>query len=841
MIRFTKFIRTLTILAFVLGPNTNHAQEVKQLAEQIGIKFGSPLQHLHDPNYVQLYADQINGATIMAYWKYTTHINEGEYTWDETDHAVALAESMNAYMHGHPLVWGSDVHIPDWVKVKPHNEAEAIMNDHIQTVVSRYIGKIELWDVVNEAIEDDGTYRDSYWNRAMTGQYIIEAFRTAHQTDPSIDLIYNDYGIESNGPKFETVKSLMGWIQSEDVGVVGLGWQLHVHVNEVLDPAFPLEARMQEISDMGLENYVTELDIRVDNNSAAELEKQKQAYKKITSIYLNNPTRGDYFQTWGLSDRYTWWNDFDDSQIHYPLPFDENMQKKSAYWGIVEAMTEYLDANTAADTNPNPVTNEYRIRNVGQQLQLSQTVEELGANVNLQNLNPEWYSQQWALSDGPANTMRFACKWNDQYLNSPDILDQTSSIVSPLTLDYWSMMWFVEPVSANVFRIKNRWADKYLTALANLDVGIADFDPNSSDQLWLFEPLNGDCPDTHFVDYPVDGQSEFIQTADWIRANNTVTNNGSLEMRAGNQVELEAGFEADKGSTVLAQIEACNNSTTPPPSSPLSNPNANQTTRDIYDFLNTMKDDPNQCIILGQNIGWSFETYNETVVDLETQTNQWLGLIGGQMRYTSTEIDYPALVTRYANWQANGGLCELSVLPDNPWTGGNAWDRSVTSIEQLTIPGSPGYAAWRTQLDFYADVLLDMQNAGVTILFRPLMEMNGDWFWYGSVSGQNNQQALIDLYRDMYDYYTNTKQLNNLIWVYSANMAFTGIPDVDFYYPGDDVVDMTGLDVYANNLALPISQYQSMINLGKPFAFTEFGPNHNNMDGTHDYLSLIHI
>ena len=70
-------------------------------------------------------------------------------------------------------------------------------------------------------------------------------------------------------------------------------------------------------------------------------------------------------------------------------------------------------------------------------------------------------------------------------------------------------------------------------------------------------------------------------------------------------------------------------------------------------------------------------------------------------------------------------------------------------------------------------------------------------------------------------------------------MAFTGIPDVDFYYPGDDVVDMTGLDVYANNLALPISQYQSMINLGKPFAFTEFGPNHNNMDGTHDYNAFL--
>ena len=398
-------------------------------------------------------------------------------------------------------------------------------------------------------------------------------------------------------------------------------------------------------------------------------------------------------------------------------------------------------------------------------------------------------------------------------------------------------MWFLEPVNGNTFRIKNRWSDTYLTVGANLDVVIDVLDLNSDDQLWIFEPITSDCPDVHVVNYPIgNGQSEIIRTSNQIRANNTVSSGGNLDMKAGNEVEFEAGFDAQSGSQILADIENCGNTQT---NSFLANPNANTQTNQIYDFLRTYKDDPNQCLILGQNLGWSFEMFDQTVAALQSQTNQWLGIIGGQMRYTSAEIDYDGLVNLYANWQANGGLCELAMLPDNPWTGGNIWDRSQTDISQLTTPGAPGYAAWRTQLDFYADVLSDMQDAGVTILFRPLMEMNGDWFWYGSNTGQNNQQAFIDLYRDIYDYFTNTKQLNNLIWLYAPAMAFPNIPAVDYYYPGEEYIDITGLSVYENNLPLPSAQYQSMLGLDKPFAFTEFGPNHNNMNGSHNYENYV--
>ncbi len=480
------------------------------------------------------------------------------------------------------------------------------------------------------------------------------------------------------------------------------------------------------------------------------------------------------------------------------------------------------------------ITGTFALKNAATNLHLMQTNDAVEANVTVTN-PAAILAQEWTISEGPDGTSYLECLRNGQFLNSGNNVSGTSTNVYPFNAGWWSMMWFLEPVNADTYKIKNRWADLYLTVEPSNNVAVYALN-NAQNQLWILES-DADCESNHIVNYPINpGQSISIQTSNTVVANHTIYNNASLQIRAGNDIQLNAGFDAQYGCDFLATIDNCHSTT---PTSYLSNPNADENSVRLYNFLRTYKDDPNQCLLLGQNIGWSYEMFTPTVASLQQQTGQWLGIIGGQMRYTSTEIDYPALVNLYTSWQAAGGICELGMLPDNPWTGGSIWDRSVTDIAQLTTPGSPGYAAWRTQLDFYAEVLSDMQDAGVTILFRPLMEMNGDWFWYGYVNGQNNQQAYIDLYRDMYDYFTNTKQLHNLIWVYSANMAYTGIPAVDFYYPGNDVVDITGLDVYENNLPLPASQYQTMIDLGKPFAFTEFGPNHNNMDGSHDYESYV--
>jgi len=226
------------------------AQEVRDAALLNNVKFGSPLFELFDENNKQLFRDNVSVGTVPTYWKYSTRITEA-YTFDSTDEAVEFAEENNWEVHGHPLVWGSDTHIPDWVLRKPRSEAENIMLEHIRTVAGRYKGRIDVWDVVNEAIEDDGSYRDNYWSRAMGRDFITKAFIETKKSDPNAVLLYNDYGIETNAAKFNTVKNMLSWANSRGAQVDGLGWQLHTQVNDVLNPNFPLAQRMQEISDIG--------------------------------------------------------------------------------------------------------------------------------------------------------------------------------------------------------------------------------------------------------------------------------------------------------------------------------------------------------------------------------------------------------------------------------------------------------------------------------------------------------------------------------------------------------------------------------------------------------------
>ena len=266
----------------------------------------------------------------------------------------------------------------------------------------------------------------------------------------------------------------------------------------------------------------------------------------------------------------------------------------------------------------------------------------------------------------------------------------------------------------------------------------------------------------------------------------------------------------------------------------LSNGQSSTRTQQTYQLLTSFQTDLDQCLILGQNIGWSMEEFDGLVANLQVQTGEWPGMIGGQLRNAPDEINYNALLELLVEWQEKGGLIELSMLPNNPFTGGDIWDISVTNITDLFTSEPDALATWRAELDFYAAFLSALQDRDITVLWRPLMEMNGDWFWYG-FQGEIDPQPYINLYRDLYQYYTVEWELNNLIWVYCANTSYDGIPGVDHYYPGGDVVDIVGFDVYVTNLDVPTDQYEKLLSLGKPFAIPEFGPSFMDMNGNQNY------
>jgi mannan endo-1,4-beta-mannosidase len=137
------------------------------------------------------------------------------------------------------------------------------------------------------------------------------------------------------------------------------------------------------------------------------------------------------------------------------------------------------------------------------------------------------------------------------------------------------------------------------------------------------------------------------------------------------------------------------------------------------------------------------------------------------------------------------------------------------------------------ELDQLAEGLQQLKDAGVVVLWRPFHEMNGDWFWWNG----KDPATFIQLWRQMFNYFTQTKGLDNLLWVYAPNHG----DNAAAYYPGDRYADLIGLDAYTDFIDTNhIKGYAGMARIKKPFGFTEFGPHGpENPPGDYDYLRFI--
>ncbi len=306
---------------------------LKTLAQQRGIRFGAMYQSVFcSASYDKIFETEMNAMTTGIFWTDGSRNSRTEFDFSEMDAKVNWGRARSMDIHGHILVWFDEM--PDWVKAAPKADVEAIMNEHIDTVVGRYKGKIKVWDVVNEAINDDdtGTLRQGHkWTEAMGDDYIRKAFVRAHTADPSAILRYNDYYMESSKAKFEGVKALLINLKKQGAPVHALGWQMHVKPGS-FDPDVLL-GRMNEIADLGFDNYITELDVELpENASAADYEKQKQTFKKVVETALA-ARRLKSIVVWGLRDGDQWW-----LTENHPLLFNENLEKKPAYFGVQEAL-----------------------------------------------------------------------------------------------------------------------------------------------------------------------------------------------------------------------------------------------------------------------------------------------------------------------------------------------------------------------------------------------------------------------------------------------------------------------------------------------------------------------
>ena len=252
----------------------------------------------------------------------------GDFRWRDADEIADRADASNTALHGHPLVWYAQ--LPSWVQNLDPSEAEGVMNAHVDALVSRYRGRADAWDVVNEALEDDGTLRRSIWFRGMGEDYIAKAFRRARDGDPAATLLYNDYDVADVNAKSDAMYELVRDELARGTPIDGVGFQMHLRGD--FDDFASVRENFRRFAELGVEIWITELDVAMDG--VPDLERQAEVYRRVTEICLDQPACRA-LQTWGFTDRYSWRSGF------VPLILDDAYRPKPAYYALQRTLAEY--------------------------------------------------------------------------------------------------------------------------------------------------------------------------------------------------------------------------------------------------------------------------------------------------------------------------------------------------------------------------------------------------------------------------------------------------------------------------------------------------------------------
>jgi endo-1,4-beta-xylanase len=282
---------------------------------------------------------------------------EGNYTFDEADALVTFAQANGIAVRGHALLWHRAT--PDYFFEGTPAEVKARLQKYITDVVTHFKGKIYAWDVVNEAVTDDGSaatapYRDSNWYRAAgnSKDYLDWAFEAARAADPDVLLFLNDYNTELPGKRsrlLTVVKDLV----DRGIPIDGVGHQHHLQMSSDVNEA--LKA-IDDVDSMftGLINHVTELDISVYSDpgecfsSSTNCEPsvgnslpdrvardQAQKYRDLFNGFAARPSVTSV-SLWGLTDDASWLNSYPVDRPNYPLLYDADRNIKTAFQAITD-------------------------------------------------------------------------------------------------------------------------------------------------------------------------------------------------------------------------------------------------------------------------------------------------------------------------------------------------------------------------------------------------------------------------------------------------------------------------------------------------------------------------
>ncbi len=283
------------------------------------------------------------------------HPGSNTYAFTSADAILDHAAAHGQLARGHTLLWHGS--LPNWVLSNAWTTAQlqAIIYDHIDTVVGRYRDRVFCWDVVNEAFNDNGTLRSTVWYDApgigYSGQntrYIEEVLKRARAADPDAELIYNDYGAETDNTKSDAIYAMAQDFKARGVPLDGIGFQFHL--SGMPSPS-SMRTNFQRFNDLGLNLHITELDVRVavDSNgvaAATDLAAQADTYFNVVGTALAFP-RTSVVQTWGYSDRYSWIPAFSPGN-GAALPLDKSFNRKPAWWALRDVLANQAETLAVA-------------------------------------------------------------------------------------------------------------------------------------------------------------------------------------------------------------------------------------------------------------------------------------------------------------------------------------------------------------------------------------------------------------------------------------------------------------------------------------------------------------
>lgn len=289
----------------------------------------------------------------------------GQWQWQLPDSFVDFAVSNNLRVVGHCLVWAKDDRTPPWFALdgeKPASRELLLqrMKTHIDTVVGRYRGKIAMWDVVNEALDDGTNYlRPSVWSRTCGEEFIVKAFEYAHAADPNALLIYNDYNNELPA-KLPKMIRLIESLRSKHAPIHAIGLQGHYELDTV--PFEALEKTLATMKEMNMKVVISELDIDViprarwwanggaERESLAKvnpyqngcppeiLQRQAEQYARLFKLFAKYSDQILRVTFWNLHDGQSWLNDFPWQRVNHPLLFDRNSKPKPAFDAVISEL-----------------------------------------------------------------------------------------------------------------------------------------------------------------------------------------------------------------------------------------------------------------------------------------------------------------------------------------------------------------------------------------------------------------------------------------------------------------------------------------------------------------------